>query len=173
MGDSQAVVKGRQWTIPLEGGGEQAERRCKEFVTVQVRRQFHQRTKKASCVSPKIIPGVLGAGRGPSLLGQLCSPQGLTLRSHFSRSWEFKHLLILLPGPTTRSVCPVLWDNSRGLTGQGLAHRLQEGIELLFPAVCADHLVGIHSVTTSSSGWGCHIRCGFYRFPRGASKTWQ
>ena len=131
---------------------------CKEFVTVQVRRQFQQRTKKASCLSPKIIPGVLGAGRGPSLLGQVCSPHccivllGLTLCSHCSRSWEFKHLLVLLPGPTARSICPVLWDDSLGLTGQGLAHRLQEGIELLFPAVCADHLVGIHSVTTSSSG---------------------
>lgn len=106
MGDSQAVVKGRQWTIPLEGGGEQAERRCKEFVTVQVRRQFHQRTKKASYVSPKIIPGVLGAGRGPSLLGHALQSSLLhrplrpvqLFAATLAGAGSSKHLLILLPG---------------------------------------------------------------------------
>lgn len=150
------------------------QRRCKEFVTVQVRRQFHQRTKKASCVSPKIIPGVLGAGRGalssrPALQSSLLHrPLRPDSSQPLQQELGVQHLLILLPGPATRSICPVLWDNSREADWTGPCSQAAGRRRASVPAVCADHLVGIHSVTTSSSGWGCHIRCGFYRFPRGS-----
>lgn len=54
MGDSQDMVKGRQWTrpqhCPLGGRGE---RRDKWFMNSPREKQFYYRTKEASCTFPK------------------------------------------------------------------------------------------------------------------------
>lgn len=157
----------------------ETDRRCKWFTRSPSQEEVLLMNKGGKLhFSQKAIPGVARAGRGPPLLWRLwsllcCIPlRSLIHGSHFRRVWEFKHFLIFLPGPTTRSICPVLWDNGLRLTGRNPAHRLQEGIELLFPRICADHLVGINLVATSRRGWGDHTPCGFNRLPRGARKTW-
>lgn len=139
---------------------------------------LHQRNKEGQLPFPKIIPG-FWAGRGPSLFRPALQSSLLhrPLRPDSSQPLQQELGVQASPHPkascpTTRSVCPVLWDNSRGLTGQGLAHRLQEGIELLFPAVCGPS--GGHTLCHHFQQWmGMSHSLWILPLSQRGRKTWQ